>query len=162
MLDHLEAIGRAGQHVCFVEPKYADTGIDEQTALAEYYLQRHGLKILHADPAELYIKDGEVCYEGSPIDVAYRDYEVRDLIALERESGVNIEPMRKLFRENRMISSMAGDFDHKSSWEILTDPALARHTSTPTNGKSSAGTSLGPGCCTIAARRCPTARPATC
>ncbi len=82
VLDHLEAIGRPGQHVCFVEPKYADTGIDEQTALAEYYLKRHGLKILHADPAELYIKDGEVCYEGSPIDVAYRDYEVRDLIAL--------------------------------------------------------------------------------
>jgi hypothetical protein len=126
VLDHLEAIGRPGQHVCFVEPKYADTGIDEQTALAEYYLKRHGLKILHADPAELYLKAGEVCYEGAPIDVAYRDYEVRDLIALERDSGVNIEPMRKLFRENRMISSIAGDFDHKSSWEIITDPALAR------------------------------------
>ena len=45
MLDHLEAIGRPGQHVCFVEPKYSDTGIDEQSALAEYYLERHGLKI---------------------------------------------------------------------------------------------------------------------
>jgi hypothetical protein len=126
VLDHLEAIGRKGQHVCFVEPKYADTGIDEQTALADYYLKRHGLKILHADPAELYIKDGEVCYDGSDIDVAYRDYEVRDLIALARDSRVDIEPMRKLFRENRMISSMAGDFDHKSTWEILTEPILAR------------------------------------
>jgi hypothetical protein len=126
VLDHLEAIGRKGQHVCFVEPKYADTGIDEQTALADYYLRRHGLKILHADPAELYIKNGEVCYEGSDIDVAYRDYEVRDLIALAREGKVDIEPMRRLFRENRMISSMAGDFDHKSTWEILTEPTLAR------------------------------------
>jgi hypothetical protein len=126
VLDHLEAIGRPGRHVCFVEPKYALSGIDEQTALAEYYLRRHGLKILHADPAELYIQDGEVMYEGSTIDVAYRDYEVRDLIALARDEGVNIEPMRKLFCENRMISSMAGDFDHKSTWEILTEPTLAR------------------------------------
>jgi hypothetical protein len=126
VLEHMEAIGRRGQHVCFVEPKYADQGIDEQTALAEYYLQRHGLNILHADPSELYIKDGEVCYEGTPIDVAYRDYEVRDLIALHHEEGVNVEPMKRLFRENRMISTMAGEFDHKSSWEILTDPTLAR------------------------------------
>lgn len=126
VLEHMEAIGRKGQHVCFVEPKYADSGIDEQTALADYYLQRHGLKILHADPAEMYIDGDEVCYDGSPIDVAYRDYEVRDLIALARDHGVNVEPMRKLFRENRMISSMAGDFDHKSTWEILTDPTLAR------------------------------------
>src|SRR5262249_16798062 len=126
VLDHLEAIGRPGQHVCFVEPKYADSGIDEQTALADYYLARHGLKIMHADPIELTIENGEVCYEGNAIDVAYRDYEVRDLIALHRDAGVDVEPMRKLFRENRMISSMAGDFDHKSTWEILTDPTLAR------------------------------------
>ncbi len=126
VLEHLEAINRPGQHVCFVEPKYAGCGIDEQTALAEYYLHRHGLKILHADPAELYVKDGEVWYEDTPVDVAYRDYEVRDLVALKQNEGVNIEPMRRLFRENRMISTIAGDFDHKSTWEILTEPTLAR------------------------------------
>jgi hypothetical protein len=127
LVDHLEAIGRKGHHVCFIEPKYSGTGIDEQAPLAEYYLQRHGLKIMHADPAELYIRDGEVWYEDSPVDIAYRDYEVRDLIALEREEGVNIEPLRMLFRENRIISSLAGDFDHKSAWEILTDPRFGKY-----------------------------------
>jgi hypothetical protein len=121
LLDHLEALGRKGQHVCFIEPKYSQLGIDEQVALAEYYLQRHGLKILHADPAELKLRDGEVWYGDSQVDIAYRDYEVRNLLELER-SGVNIAPVRQLFRENRMVSSMAGDFDHKSTWEILTDP----------------------------------------
>ncbi len=121
LMDHLEAIGRRGQHVCFIEPKYAGTGIDEQAPLAEYYLQRHGLKIMHADPAELSLRDGEVYYDGSVVDIAYRDYEVRDLIALERDEGVDVEPLRVLFRENRIISSLAGDFDHKSAWEILTD-----------------------------------------
>jgi hypothetical protein len=121
VLDHLEAIGRPGQNVCFVEPKYAGDGPNEQAALAEYYRERHGLTILHADPSELYMKKGEVWYEDSPVDVAYRDYEVRDIIDLEAE-GTDIRPMRTLFKQNRMISSLAGDFDHKSCWEILTDP----------------------------------------
>ncbi len=128
LLDHLQAIGRKGQHVCFIEAKYSGSGTDEQTPLADYYLHRHDMKILHADPAELYIRDDEVWYADSPIDIAYRDYEVRDLIALERDEGVDVEPMRRLFRENRVVSSMAGDFDHKSTWEILTDSRLAeRH-----------------------------------
>jgi hypothetical protein len=121
VFDHLQAIGRTGQNVCFVEPKYSQQGPDEQEALAQYYHDRHGLKIMHADPRELEIVDGEVRYEGALVDIAYRDYEVRDLIQLARDEGVNVDPIRLLFRENRMISSMAGDFDHKSCWELLTD-----------------------------------------
>ena len=127
LVDHLESIGRRGQHVCFIEPKYSGTGIDEQAPLAEYYLERHGLKIMHADPAELYLRDGEVWYGDSVVDIAYRDYEVRDLIALEQEEGVDVEPLRVLFRENRIISSLAGDFDHKSAWEVLTDPRFGKY-----------------------------------
>jgi hypothetical protein len=124
VFDHLQAIGRAGQNVCFVEAKYAGQGPDEQEALAQYYHDRHGLKILHADPRELSIADGEVRYEGTVVDIAYRDYELRDLIRLENEEHVDVEPIRRLFRENRMVSSMAGDFDHKSCWELLTEPTL--------------------------------------
>src|SRR5262249_28126174 len=104
VLDHLEAIGRPAQTVCFVEPKYAGSGPDEQEALAQYFNERHGLKIMHADPSELSLSGGEVCYNGVPVDLAYRDYAVYDLIALERE-GVDVEPMRTLFRQNRIISS---------------------------------------------------------
>ena len=124
VFDHLQAIGRAGQNVCFIEPKYAGQGPDEQESLAQYYHERHGLKVMHADPAELSIADGEVWYEGNVVDIAYRDYEVRDLIRLEAEEGVDVEPLRLLFRQNRMISSMAGDFDHKSCWELLTESTL--------------------------------------
>ncbi len=121
VFDHLQAIGRGGQNVCFVEPKYSLQGPDEQEVLAQYYHDRHGLKIMHADPRELEIIDGQVLYQGVVVDIAYRDYEVRDLISLERDERVNVDPIRLLFRENRMISSMAGDFDHKSCWELLTD-----------------------------------------
>ena len=126
VLDHLQALGRSGQHVCFIEPKYADQGTDEQEVLAEYYRQRHGLTIVHADPAELYIKGDEVYYDNCRIDIAYRDYEIRDLAELETTDGVNLDPIRLLFRQNRMISSLAGEFDHKSCWELLTDNQLTQ------------------------------------
>jgi hypothetical protein len=125
VLDHLEAIGRPGRHVCFVEPKYAGSGPDEQEALTQYYHERYGMKITHADPRELALENGEVCYNGSPVDLAYRDYTVSDCLVLQEE-GIDVEPMRLLFLENRMISSIAAELDQKSCWEILTDPAIVQ------------------------------------
>ena len=122
VLDHLEGIGRRGRNICFVEPKYSDDGPVEQECLAEYYAKRHGLNIFHADPSELYLVDNEVMFKGRVVDVIYRDYEIRDMLAIEQDDGVDIRPLRHLFKQNRVISSLAGDFDHKSSWEILTDP----------------------------------------
>jgi len=53
-----------------------------------------------------------------------------DMIALVsartdlRRAGVDIEPMRTLFRQNRVISSIAAELDQKSLWEVLTDPEI--------------------------------------
>ena len=68
------------------------------------------IKVLHADPSELTIARGEVCYQGEPIDIAYRDYSVLDLVALQQK-GVDVEPMRLLLRQNRVISSVAAELD---------------------------------------------------
>jgi hypothetical protein len=124
-LDHLEVLGRKGRNVCFVEPKYAGSGPDEQEALVQFYHDRYGLRVLHADPSELRVEGDEVYYNDAVIDLAYRDFPVWDLIALEEE-GVNVEPMRRLFLENRVISSIAAELDQKSCWEVLTDPDLSR------------------------------------
>jgi hypothetical protein len=125
VLDHLEALNRPARNVCFVEPKYAGSGPDEQQALAEYFHARYGMKIMHADPTELSLRGEEVYYEGDVVDLAYRDYPVADLIDLERE-GKDVEPMRALFRQNRMISSITAELDQKSCWEILTDAQFTR------------------------------------
>jgi hypothetical protein len=124
MLDHLDALGRPRRNIGFIEPTHAGSGPDEQAALADYYHERYGLRVLHADPSELSLQDGQVICQGVPLELAYRDYEVRDLLTLER-AGVDIEPMRVLFRQNRLVSSMTGEFDQKSCWEVLTDPELA-------------------------------------
>jgi hypothetical protein len=123
MLDHLDALGRPRRNIGFIEPTHAGSGPDEQAALADYYHERYGLRVLHADPSELSLEGDHVICQGVPLELAYRDYEVRDLLALERE-GVDIEPMRVLFRQNRLVSSITGEFDEKSCWEVLTDPEL--------------------------------------
>jgi carboxypeptidase Taq len=125
LIDHARALGRTKCRLSFVEPKYAEDGINEQSVLSEYLGKRHNLTITHADPCELRMKDGDVYYGDECVDVAYRDYEVRDLIELEQELGKPLEAMRHLFKQNRVVSSLVGDFDHKSCWEVLTDPAIA-------------------------------------
>jgi hypothetical protein len=125
VLDHLEAIGRPARTVCFVEPKYAGSGPDEQEELARYLHERHGLKLLHADPTELTLRDGEVFYGGDEVDLVYRDYSVLDLLALKRK-GNDVEPMRTLFKQNRIISSITAELDQKSCWEVLTDEQLTQ------------------------------------
>jgi hypothetical protein len=125
LLEHLEAIGRRGRTLCFLEPTAADTGPEEQAALAEYFERRYRVKVFHADPGELQLRRGEVCVRGEPIDIAYRDYEVRDLLA-RAAAGMDVAPMRTLLRENRMVSSIAAELDAKSCFEVFTDPELVR------------------------------------
>lgn len=125
VLDHLDAIGRKAHSVCFVEPKYAASGIDEQEDVARFFHDRHGLQVMHADPLELTLDGDEVYYDGQRVDVAYRDYTVLDLLKLDT-AGRDVEPMRALFRQNRVISSIAAELDQKSCWEILTNPQFTQ------------------------------------
>jgi hypothetical protein len=125
VLDHLETLHRPARHICFVEPKYAGSGPDEQEALTRYFHDRYQLKVTHADPRELTLEGDEAFYGGEAIDLIYRDYAVADLLELEK-AGIDVRPMRALFQQNRIISSIAAELDQKSCWEILTDPQFSR------------------------------------
>ena len=125
LIDHARAMGRTSFRLCLVEPKYSHDGPNEQSILKQHLSERHGITIVHADPRELRVEGDEVYYEDVQIDVAYRDYAILDLVALEQEIGKPLEAMRLLFRQNRIVSSMVGDFDHKSCWELMTDESIA-------------------------------------
>jgi carboxypeptidase Taq len=125
LIDHARSIGRDSCQLCFVEAKYVHDGPNEQSVLSAYLSRKHRLTIAHADPQELRVVGDEVYYEDTRIDVAYRDYELRELIGREKEIGEPLDAIRLLFRQNRVVSSIVGDFDHKSSFEVLTDPVLA-------------------------------------
>ena len=124
LMEHAKAIGRGSCNLCLVEPKYVHEGPNEQATLAAHLSSRHKVVIAHADPRELEVRGEEVMCGDTRIDVIYRDYETRELIKLEQEAGKPLAAMRQLFRQNRVVSSLVGDFDHKSCWEVLTDPAI--------------------------------------
>ncbi len=125
LMDHARALGRPSSQLCLVEPKYVHDGPNEQSVLARFLTDTHGVVIAHADPRELRLQGEEIYYEDVRIDVVYRDYELRELAALEAEIGKPLSAMRAAFRQNRVVSSFVGDFDHKSCWEILTDASIA-------------------------------------
>ncbi|HUQ53390.1 MAG TPA: hypothetical protein VM692_14280, partial [Gammaproteobacteria bacterium] len=125
LLDHARTIGSRARNLALVEPKYVADGPDEQSQLVEYFRSRRGIELVHADPRELRLVGDEVYYEKMRIDVAYRDYEIRDLLALEHEHGTRLDAIRALFLQNRMVSGIGGDLDHKSCWEVLTSEELA-------------------------------------
>lgn len=130
MLEHLEAIGRSGRRICFIEARWADTGPEEQTLLAEHLHRRFGVEVCHADPSELVLDGNEVLFQGEAVDLGYRDYAVEELRALSQR-GVDVSPMRALFLQNRMVSSIAAELEQKSMWEVFTDPVLVERHFTP-------------------------------
>jgi len=124
LLEHLDAIGRPEGQIVLVDPKYSIDGPDEMEALVEYYKERYGVSLLHADASELRLRGDEVYYGDARVDLAYRDASVLDLIDIASE-GVDIAPMRALLRQNRVVSSIAAELDQKSCFEVFTDPVLA-------------------------------------
>ncbi len=130
LVDHLEALGASGRCICFVEPKYSDSGPEDQAALAEHFHRHFGVQVFHADPAELSWDGERARYRGTPVDLVYRDYSLEDLVALEL-SGVDVTPMRELMRRNRVVSSLASDLDQKSVFEVFSDPELCASHFTP-------------------------------
>lgn len=124
LLEHLEASGRPDGQIVLVDPKYAGDGPDEPEALADYYRERHGLSVLHADVSELRLCGDDVMYGDTRVDLAYRDASVLDLMDWAEE-GVDVAPMRALLRQNRVVSSIAAELDQKSCFEVFTDPELA-------------------------------------
>ncbi len=128
MQDHLEQIGRPGGNIAVVDAKYSGDGPAELARLADYYTQA-GHRVVYVDPTELVLRDTggepEVYYDDLRIDLVYRDYSLIDFINLADDGG-NPEVARLLFRRNQMVSSMAGDFDHKSTFELLTDTRFSQ------------------------------------
>ncbi|RPH68239.1 MAG: hypothetical protein EHM78_19560 [Myxococcaceae bacterium] len=130
LLEHLEGLGRPGRRICLIEARWADSGPEEQTLLAEHLHRRFGIEVCHADPAELVLDGDEVLLRGEVVDLGYRDYSVEELRELERR-GVDVAPMRVLLAQNRMVSSIAAELEQKSMWEVFTDPMLADRHFTP-------------------------------
>lgn len=82
------------------------------------YLKGHGLDALVADPRDLYSKKGDIYCRGKKISLVYRDTTLSEYFAME-EKGADLSAIKFAFKQNRVISSLSGEFDHKSCLELF-------------------------------------------
>ena len=123
---HAKGIGRKLKRIVLVEDQSVSGGTDEFTSIAEHW-RRCGLAALTADPRDIRIHRDEVTAKGKPVDIIYRDSEITEILEMKRQSGArSVAGIREAFIRNRVVSSIAGEFDHKSCWELFTSPAFAR------------------------------------
>ena len=91
-------------------------GPDEQSNLIHYLAEQHGLTIFHADPTELRVEGDEVWYEDVCVDVVDRDYETRDLIAMEKQIGGNQNGEIRTGNQNGRIRMEESEWGHTNAF----------------------------------------------
>ncbi|MBA3459042.1 MAG: hypothetical protein H0T46_03710 [Deltaproteobacteria bacterium] len=123
LAEHAKAIKRPRCNVAFIQETGLIGGPNEFPFLVEYLVSR-GVTAVICDPRELDVRDGELVCGDLPIDVAYRGDELAMLVELEAQGG-ELRGLRHAFSNNQVVSSFAGELDHKSTFEILTTPELA-------------------------------------
>ncbi len=122
---HARGIGRRRLHIAFLEDQSERSGTAEFEHVAAYF-RRRGVHAVATDPRHLRVKGGEIYARDFPVDVFYRDTEITEFLELAR-GGVPMDIVREAFRRNQVVSSIAGEFDHKSAWELFTNPVFHRH-----------------------------------
>jgi hypothetical protein len=122
---HARRIGRRRLNVAFLENREYAGGTIELPELTQYFL-RLGIRAVLVDPRELRLKGKEVYYRGTNIDIIYRDAELQELVELEQK-GHSMAALKQAFINNQVISSIAGELDHKSGFEIFSSPDFLRY-----------------------------------
>ncbi|MBI3322163.1 MAG: hypothetical protein HYZ94_00580 [Candidatus Omnitrophica bacterium] len=127
MQRHARKIGRRLRRIALVEDRSAMGGTDEFGPLARYY-SRLGIPTVVADPREITVRGAEVTVNGRPVDLFYRDSEIEEMLEMMHRDGERcLGGIKEAFIRNQVVSSIAGEFDHKSTWELFTNPEFARH-----------------------------------
>ncbi len=129
LIRHAKAIGRRLKRVALVEDRSEASGTDEFPWIARY-LKRRGLEAVVVDPRQIRLKVGEFVAKDKKVDLLYRDTEITELLQMKRRAPM-LPLLKEAFLRNQVISSIAGEFDHKSTWELFTNPEFGRYFTPP-------------------------------
>ena len=98
----------------------------EMGRLAKFF-QSVGIRALAIDARELELdSQGQLRAGDNRVDMIYRFVELREL--LETPDCLHaLKPLWTAFQRGLVVPSLAGDLDHKSTFELLTSPDFASH-----------------------------------
>jgi hypothetical protein len=123
LLLHARRLGLPRARIALVENRRILRGPFEFETMAEYW-RRRGVDVVVADPIELRVRRGRLWARDVPVDVVYRDPTLAELLEGEKE-GDDLRGMWWALRHNRVVSSLAGEVDHKAIMELLSNAQFA-------------------------------------
>lgn len=122
---HANRIGRPRASTAFIQEAGLVGGPNEMPHLVTFF-RENGIGAVLVDPRELHVRDDELYAGDVPIDVVYREGEIAMFVGMQEEGG-DLRALELAFLRNQVVSSFSGEFDHKSTFEVLTTPELASH-----------------------------------
>ncbi|MBI1884315.1 MAG: hypothetical protein HYS08_08965 [Chlamydiae bacterium] len=123
---HLKMLGKRRCNIGLILDDRTKGGPLDFFYLAQLF-QSQGIEAVVADPRDLKIKKGEIVYKDLPLDILYRDSTLEEFIEMEKEEGKPLKAIRKAFQENVVVSGLSGELDHKSAFEIFSNPEFEHH-----------------------------------
>ena len=90
------------------------------------FFTRLGYPSIVTEPTEFSLRKREIWARGKKIDILYRDTTLPELSRLE-EQGHDLTAFQEAFGRGQAVSSLEGEFDHKSVFELFTDPRYASY-----------------------------------
>jgi diaminobutyrate-2-oxoglutarate transaminase len=115
---HARTIGRKLKFLAIAENQDFTTGITEAASIARFFCDL-GLHTECVDVRAFQVHRRKgVCFKERPVDLIYRNIELRDLAELEGQ-GADLKGMKAAARAGQLFSSPFGELDHKSLWEVL-------------------------------------------
>lgn len=100
-------------------------GGPQEFELITQFMRSRGVEAVDVDPRELRVRGEELYARDTPVDIVYRDHETAELARVEAE-GHDLSGLRWAFAHGRVVSSLAGEFDHKSAYEVFTSSEFDR------------------------------------
>lgn len=122
---HADQIGLRRLNIGFMQDRRSTGGPEEFPSIVRYFQSKNMVARL-VDPRDLTVRNNELYDGDQALDILYRDTMILELAGYEDE-GSDLSAARWAFANNRVVSSIAGEFDHKSALEILSDPRFHGH-----------------------------------
>lgn len=93
----------------------------ENSNLVKHLNKVKGLSGALMAPHELELRDGRVCFKGTPVSIIFMDFNTNVLLDLHRKH--NLDPLLKAVREGKVINPRGTEpINAKSMFEVLTRP----------------------------------------
>ena len=116
-------LGRRRGAIALAMEKASGSNFIEFERLAKLYTKL-GSPTIVIEPTDLYLKNDDLFAFGEKVDLVYRDTTLSELCYFE-EKGFDLRGIREGFHRGQIISSLEGEFDHKSAFEVFTNSEYA-------------------------------------